>query len=62
MRGLRVILGLSLSLSVNRGFDGPASLGLSGALEVSVACPSSLDLISGEAAVRVKPGVDAFSG
>jgi len=34
-RGLSVILGLSLSLSVNLGFDGPASE-FSGAVEVSV--------------------------
>jgi hypothetical protein len=58
IRGLRLILGLSFSLSANRGFDGPASfeLELRGAVEVSVPCPSSLDLSSGEAAVRVRSG------
>lgn len=50
-----MILGLILILSWNRGFDGPASL--SGAPEVSVACPSSLDRSSGEAAVRVGFGI-----
>jgi len=50
-----VACGLSFNLSCRRAFDGPASF--NGALELSVPCPSSLDLSSGEAAVRVKPGV-----